>query len=816
MAEKTLAFADVLGRFVTRADYSSRQLARLSGVPRKTIANWLAGQVQRPRYRLPLLKVAQALHLGEADTDSLLRAAGHAITIKELLVLARNREDKELEEVLSPWAEVIEKQLRETPFQAIVDLPYFVGRKREREEIKAVLHGERRRAICVLQGMAGVGKTTLAARLAYELRPFFPDGVLWARVDLSEPMAILSTFAAAYGRDVGQYDDLDSRSRVVREVLAHKRALVVLDNVASDQGLSYLLPPTTGRCGVIVTTRLSNLSALLGAHWFHIESFEPQKGEAQALFARILGVAYARAEQEAIAELAQLLGHLPLALAIAAGRIASEPHWTVATFVQQLRQRKRPLAELVYGEESVHLSFNTSFILLSPEEQRFFGALGVFIAEDFSPEAAAYVVSVPLEKAHACLRKLHRLSLVQEGRAGRYRLHPLLRDYARENRAIMDYTERMVNFFVQFVEQHQRNYALLALETGNILAALKVAFDYEMHEALVRGTNAFYHFAEVRGLYATIEPHLKRAKQAATLLKDDAGLAAVLLHLGRIALHRGQYGRAVDYLQSGLQLVPDGKPYEIAARLFLGLGTVAWKQGFFDRGESYLESGLALARRGNHLETISRLLGTQGILAAKQGASDRAWVCFQEGLAIAREEAYPEVISGLLTNLGVLAEHREAYDQAESYYQEALEMARKVRYRENISRSLSNLGLIAQKRGDYEQAEAHYREAKTLAQEIGARELINGLFIDLGTVARARGMYSRAEMWCRQGLALAQEMGNQEYKARALYGIAQIEFARGKGARAHRLGQKSLDILIQIGSDSAETAEIKGWLQERF
>ena len=71
----------------------------------------------------------------------------------------------------------------------------------------------------------------MAAHVAYQLKDHFVDGVLWAEMDSSDVMTVLATFAAAFGLDVSQYVDLGSRSRVVRELLAHKRVLIVLDNV---------------------------------------------------------------------------------------------------------------------------------------------------------------------------------------------------------------------------------------------------------------------------------------------------------------------------------------------------------------------------------------------------------------------------------------------------------------------------------------------------------------------------------------------------------------------------------------------------------
>ena len=111
-----------------------------------------------------------------------------------------------------------------------------------------------------LRGMGGVGKTALAARLAYQLREHFSDGVLWARLDTSDTLSVLAAFAAAYGQDVSPHRDVAGRAAAVRGILAGKRVLIVLDNAEESAQIRPLLPPSTGQIGVIIWNRLSSRS----------------------------------------------------------------------------------------------------------------------------------------------------------------------------------------------------------------------------------------------------------------------------------------------------------------------------------------------------------------------------------------------------------------------------------------------------------------------------------------------------------------------------------------------------------------------------
>ena len=77
LSETALNFCDYLNQYVTRSLYTAGQLAVLTGIPQRTIANWLQGRVKRPRLVEDVLKIGAALHLHKQEISVLLLAAGH-------------------------------------------------------------------------------------------------------------------------------------------------------------------------------------------------------------------------------------------------------------------------------------------------------------------------------------------------------------------------------------------------------------------------------------------------------------------------------------------------------------------------------------------------------------------------------------------------------------------------------------------------------------------------------------------------------------------------------------------------------------------
>ncbi|MCA9995824.1 MAG: hypothetical protein KDE56_08775 [Anaerolineales bacterium] len=420
-------FAEVLGEFVQRSGYNVCQLARLTGLPRMTLVNWLEGQVKKPRAWQDVVKVCRVLRLSSTETNQLLTLAGKP-PLTQLQQQYQSQADMEL---LSFWVSAAAPLL--APFQAIPNLPTFVGRERLLATLQEWVLAPDHPTPLVLEGMAGVGKTALAARLAYLLRPHLPDGVLWLRPDLTNPMTSLELLGSAYGENVMGYADLGSRSQAVRGLLAHKRALLVLDNVVNETEIMPLLPPS-GSCAVLTTTRRRNLTIAGVAARLSVADFSAETEATLALFRQFLGSERVAAEQEALLLLADWAGYLPLALDMIASRLAYEPGWTAAEFWARQSRAQNSLATLAFGERNLASVLATSYAALLPQEQQFFSCLASFSGREFSIKMAADVARVSVGKADALLKALFCLSFIRRGQDEQYRLPPVLQAFAEQVR----------------------------------------------------------------------------------------------------------------------------------------------------------------------------------------------------------------------------------------------------------------------------------------------------------------------------------------------------------------------------------------------
>jgi DNA-binding SARP family transcriptional activator/predicted negative regulator of RcsB-dependent stress response len=339
-----------------------------------------------------------------------------------------------------------------SPAQLPADIPDFTGRAKQVSQICDLLGDENRNrsavVISAVAGKPGVGKTTLAVHSAHLLADDFPDGQLYvnlrgAQAQPLEPLEVLERFLRALGVDGAAIPDgLDQRSELYRSTLAGRQVLVVLDNAVTEGQVRPLLPGSAG-CAVLVTSR-SRLAGLDGARQLDLDILEPD--QSVELLGRLLGRDRVEQDPGAAEKLAQLCGHLPLALRVAGARLTARPHWSLARLVDRLADERYRLDELAAADIEVRASLALSYAGLPGDQQRTLRLLGRIEAPDFACWVPAALLDVTVEAAEDLVESLvdaQLLDVVGEDATGtlRYRLHDLIKVYARERAEVEEPAE---------------------------------------------------------------------------------------------------------------------------------------------------------------------------------------------------------------------------------------------------------------------------------------------------------------------------------------------------------------------------------------
>ena len=329
------------------------------------------------------------------------------------------------------------------PAQLPADLAVFSGRRDELATVNALIGGDSApppvMVISAIDGMAGVGKTTLAVHWAHGIVDRYPDGQLYVNLRGFHPTgAIMSaaeavrSFLDALGVPARAIPaGLDAQAALYRSLLADRRVLVVLDNARDTEHVLPLLPGAAG-CLVIVTSR-AQLPGLVAGAGAHATTLGLLTGEdARELLARRLGEARLAREPGAVAEIIALCGHLPIALAVVSARAALNPGFSLDAIAGELRDGRGSL-DAFTGEApatDVRSVFSWSYRALTPPAARMFRLLALHPGPDAALPAAARLAGLPPSQARPLLAELARSHLISETAPGRYGFHELLRAYA--------------------------------------------------------------------------------------------------------------------------------------------------------------------------------------------------------------------------------------------------------------------------------------------------------------------------------------------------------------------------------------------------
>lgn len=728
---------------------------------------------------------------------------------------ATARIEKKLDETYAALEKVAPGQGRKIPFLAPPLPPYeLVGRGPLLSHLKQRLLAGESLGLSALNGLPGVGKTALAVALIHdpEVLTHFDDGVLWAGLGPNaDVLAHLGRWAIAVGispEEIAQKMTLQERSYAIQEKIGMRSMLLVVDDAWQlEEALAFKVGGP--RCAYLVTTRLPKVAqGFAGDGAVGIHELNEDQG---LMLLKELAPMAVEAEPESARDLVQWVDGLPLALMLMGNYLRSETHdrqpRRLSTALGRLRQAKERL-QLAWPQGpleqhpslpggvslSLMASIDVSYHALNRDARSMLLAFSPFPAKPntFSEAAAVAVSALPAR----ILDRLTDSGLVESSEPGRYALHLIISDYARLKCTRKTPYERMVAFFVSFVQEHKKDYMLLDQEASNVLISLHTAYERGLNNSLVQGITEFTPFLQSRGLYEIAELHLKRAEQAARSLGDSEALVKSLGALGRIAQARGMYLRAEEYLQEGLTLARQIGDAEAIISLLSIQGIVAQKRGDFAGAEKHYQEGLDLARQIGKLESISALLSNLGTLASSFGDFVRAEEYWQDALALARQPDSPEAIISLSFNLGSTALMRHDRAQAKKYLEEGLALAHQIGHLEYLSRfllTLANLGM------DADQEEKYLQEGLTLALQIGETEQIGFVLYSLGFVARKRRDFNQAEKYWQKGLALARQVGNLEQILSLLGALASLAQALGNLIEAERYYQEGLVLARQIG-----------------
>lgn len=714
------------------------------------------------------------------------------------------------------------------PRQLPASVPDFTGRERETSELVTALTrsgSDAGVAAIVICGQPGMGKTTLALRVAHSLRHRFPDGQLWAHLagasdHARDPGEVLGEWLRALGvQGCAIPASAAERAALYRSELADRQVLLVADDAGSSAQVRPLLPGT-GRSAILVSSR-NQLVGLPGAAFLVLDTFTPD--EALRLLTQMTGEKRVAAEPDAAGELARACGFMPLAVRIAGARLAARPAWPVSLLSGKITQERRRLDELEAEDLSVRASVTLSYDSLGEQAQRAFRLLGLLGPHDIAEwviaallccSDAAVVVNELVEKS-----LLTSLGADATGQP-RYRLHDLLREYARERAAeepgqerdaavrraltgwlqLADLANGMIPFNPFFppspplLEQPVVPGALAEQLTADPLAWFS-AERLNLLEAVERAGDGPWpelagKLAERQVNFQYLQDRIDEAAQVWGKVVDHAeraggeiALAHSRLRYAEALISRGHAADASSLVEQAVQELKDAGDKDGVSFAVYWQATVAYQLGRHDAAIRYSQRGIELSREvGNrHAEFLNLRVFSQTL--AHVGRGTAAIEACETAVSIARDfaqETYGLVATHTLAFVYVLAGQPE---KAVPLCQELFERSRRQANVRSEGLSLGVLGDAYYGLGRYQDAAEVLSEAVPIFRD-HANGYYHGLcLLKLGYAYQRMGQYQRAAGYLKDSLPIFQELRLHYYEQRAR---ATLESCLAAGSNGRR------------------------------
>ncbi|MEV1241910.1 tetratricopeptide repeat protein [Nonomuraea sp. NPDC050022] len=621
----------------------------------------------------------------------------------------------------------------------------------------------------LITGSVGVGKSVLALSWAHMIRSHYPDGQLYAELRghsddaPATPQEVLGDFLHALGIPAELIPgDTAQRAALYRTVTHDQRLLVVLDDAFTAAQVRPLLPASPASL-TVVTSRYQLAGLLVqGARGVYVDRFDAEAS--LALLRDALGSDRLDRHREAASDLVELCMRLPLALSVAAARLAARPSWPLREMVAALAEEQQTLAALTIGDDvALRSALDLSYRALHPGTARLYRLLGLVPGSTFGGDAVAALAGVPRVEARRLLGELTDANLLSDIPDGRYRFHhALVRLHAAQLVAVEDQREAREGAEGRLLAW----YLATAARAERQLRPYRTGLPRDAEPPPAEPTD----FGGPEDALGWLESERANLSAAVTLAHTR--------------------GREVSAFQLADAMWP----------LFLYMGHHGERVGVE-------ETGLAAARAAGDVYGQAKMLNRLGLSLNDLGRYDDAVERFEEALEIWRRLGERGREAGSLRRLGLVSAARGDHEVAIARFTASIAMYRESGADRQAALGLMDLAgvLVAQGRGP--DAVIHLEKARALLR--GADDLYNrarvGIFLGY-----AYADQERADRELRSALEIMDQLGSSVGRAAALEGLGELARRTGRPEEAHHCYEMALEVLSE--AESAIYLRLRGRL----
>ena len=510
-----------------------------------------------------------------------------------------------------------------------------------------------------------------------------------------------------------------------------------------------------------------------------------------------------------MAEICHRLDGLPLAIELAAARIAIlPPQAMLARLQSRLTLLTGGARDRPARQQTLRGTIDWSYQLLDAGEQVLFRRLAVFPGS-FSLDAAEAICSGPegpdvdvLDGVMSLASKSLLRQMEELAGTSRFAMLETIREFAGEKLAESGEAEALRNrhaeYFADLSEKADVDsfnnlrhewVALLTAEHDNARAALEWAYKRGDLVTVIRLSSSMMWFWNIGGFISEgrqwAETSLDRidAQDPGVPVIEEQLHAKALFVAGYLAFIQGDYRVAGLRLEDAIRRQRGLEDTRLLAYMLHPAGMTAHFQNKFALARAHLQESIGLLRSFGSWSQLGIGLFSLGDTALAEGKDDEAREHYEESLEVVGKLNDEWAMALPLTSLGRLAWLHGDYDEAFDLVSQGLAVRRKVGDRWESAISLDSMSEVERCRGNFAEAGSLAEEALGTFRELGDKSGMAWSLYNMALVAYYEARYKQASQLFREALELRREQANKEGITLCLAGMAQLAAMQGTSRR---------------------------------
>jgi tetratricopeptide (TPR) repeat protein len=653
------------------------------------------------------------------------------------------------------------------------DYERFVGRQKELAEVRRLLSSRSRAFVVTIDGVGGIGKSSLTLETAYIFVDQYAElpeqerfeAIVWVSAKRTylttsgirkrhQVFRTLEDVFAAIWR-VLEYPTItrvraEDQRELVEQALRERRTLLILDNletVDDDDLLDFLneLPDPTK---AVVTTRqridVARPVRLTGmAHPDAIDLIVQEAPRKE--------VSLTQEQQE---ELWHRTGGVPLAIVWSLGLMGLGG--SVASVLRRLSSGQSDIARFCFEESVAQIRDRDAHKLLM--------ALSLF-ATDASREAVGIVADLSVDEfgRDTGLEELLRLSLVNKD-GERFSLLPLTRVFAQHEAVfhkewLNSAHSRLHEYLFDLAQAHNRKTAggsghhRLEQDLANLLSVI---------DELIKSLHYIKNDADMLQLDEASIPAAKR-------------IVEFISNVERTCRYRGYWNDCMHLCIAATTIGREVQDVNRNARHFFELSRISYHWGDLEASKKWAQDALEEAQKAGNEEYICQSKRRLGLVALHQQDIELAARLLHETWTESLQIKNKINIAPYAAALGELVENQGDLRMAQSWYSRAIEESRQRNDLPALAVDLIHLGRVLFVLEQAPEAQASFAESLQISRdEIAQIDVAAKALHQLAVVENYLGVNAAGDH-ARESLDLFRRLGMKREQAEAEALLTKIE-----------------------------------------